>query len=165
MIFGHWLREALGMNKMKSVHDMSRNQPNPKARCLVGLTGPIISEPKLYIFMSLVVPEVLWLSLSQEMQGEGVFVIRSLPQNSFRELSKRLTRLKERGVMAQIEIDPGRFEHYEVTTVPTFVVGSEEEYDKVMGEVSLRSALEQMAHTGKTAEAKALYLRLKEKSP
>lgn len=160
-----WLRQGLEAEKMKRRSGSTKDQRLPKGRCLVGAKEAAIVAPRLHVFMSFSVADETWLALSKDLaRHDGVFVLRGLPENSFRVLAKRLVQLRDRGVTAQIEIDPRRFQQYQVTSVPTFVIGDEDKYDKVAGNVSLRYAVELMSQQGEVEDAKVLFKRLKDES-
>ncbi|MFI5343147.1 MAG: type-F conjugative transfer system pilin assembly protein TrbC [Chlamydiales bacterium] len=96
----------------------------------------------IYVLISFSVPEATWVSLSKEIENRGgAFVLRGLPHNSFKELSKRIQRLNTLGVTAQVQINPKLFATYQVSQVPTFLIQNEEKYDKITGNVSLNFAL------------------------
>lgn len=129
-----------------------RKQINPKgemqaeisvdADCKSCFKGKIheVDEPKLFIFMSFSVPENIWLSLSQEMKGkQAVFVLRGLPQNSFKLFAQKIGHLKEKGMEASVQIHPNLFNEYSVDRVPTFVL-TKHPVSKVSGVVSLKYA-------------------------
>lgn len=97
-----------------------------------------IMEPKLYVFMSFSVPDNIWLSLSREMADySAVFVIRGLPNNSFKSLAQKVADLKEKGMEAPIQIFPHLFKQYSVERVPCFVFCDQGEIDTFYGAVSL----------------------------
>ncbi|MFI5342794.1 MAG: type-F conjugative transfer system pilin assembly protein TrbC [Chlamydiales bacterium] len=121
-------------------------------------------DPKLFVFMSFSIPDVIWISLSHELEKvDGVFVLRGLPQQSFRELAAKILSLKEKSVSAPIQLDPKQFQAYQLTSVPAFIVTEDEQFDKVTGNVSLKFALELMAKKGETSTAKLFYQLLEAK--
>lgn len=123
--------------------------------------GLIDESASLYVFMSFSLDDQLWLQLSKELEAVGgIFVLRGLPQNSFKELANRLFALKEKGVTVPIQIHPKLFQEYEIQLVPTIVVADDTQYDKLSGNVSLRYALEKMAQSGETHQAKVFNQKL-----
>ena len=119
----------------------------------------------LYVFMSFSLDDKLWIQFSQELERiGGVFVVRGLPKNSFKELANRIFDLQEKGVNSPIQIHPNLFKECEVQLVPTIAVIEGHRYDKIAGNLSIKHALEKMGANGETNEAKALYRKYWEKS-
>jgi|GEM_PF-1897477 conjugal transfer pilus assembly protein TrbC len=105
------------------------------------LETPALSE-SLYIFISFSVPEESLKELSYGLEKiGGSFVIRGLPQNSFRAFFEKTKSLKEKGISAPILIDPEAFENFNIERVPTFALKSGESFEKYEGNVPLRDAL------------------------
>lgn len=126
------------------------------SNCMGNATS--LEDPSLYVFMSFSLPDQAWIKLSPEVEkGGGTFVLRGLPEQSFQALAARILDLKEKGVNAQIQLDPKKFQEYQVSHVPAFVVAEEERFDKAAGHISLKYALETMAKRGETKLAKTLY--------
>ncbi len=113
----------------------------------------------LYILVSLSLPDKTLKTLSQQAKDLGAnLVIQGLVNNSFKETQKRMRELS-----IPIDIDPTLFERFDVKRIPTFVLTEIKDgdiqgpYDKVTGNVSVRSALELFAIEGELVEpAKAL---------
>jgi len=117
----------------------------------------IFSDSHVFVFMSFSIPDDTWVSLSKELEKiGGVFVIRGLPKHSFTELASKILSLKEKGVTVPIQIDPKKFQVYQLASVPAFVIIEEKSYDKVVGNVSVKFALDLMATKGVTSAAKLL---------
>lgn len=132
------------------------------SNCMNGQMDPF-QDPQVFAFMSFSIPDATWISLSNELEKVGgIFVLRGLPNQSFRELADKIFVLKEKGVNVPIQLDPQQFQIYQLTSVPTFVVPEGEQFDKVTGNVSLKFALELMAQKGETSAAKLLYQLLVE---
>jgi len=118
----------------------------------------------LYVFMSFSLEDQLWVQFSQELERVGgVFVVRGLPQNSFKELANRIFDLQKKGVNAPIQIHPILFRECDVLLVPTIAVVDGNRYDKISGNLSIKHALEKMSAHGETNEAKVLYRKYWEK--
>lgn len=101
------------------------------------------SEINLYAFISFSMPDEALITLAEEVEKErGVLVLRGIPKNSFKELSKRVQRLQKKGLKTAIQINPHLFEQYDVTVVPSFVLKRENDWDKVSGNISLQYVLE-----------------------
>lgn len=115
------------------------------------------TESAFLVFISLGMLDEVLLSLANDAEGVGgLFVIRGLPNNSFKDFAKRMLQLKEKGLAAPIQIDPALFHKYGVTCVPTFVLKTDEaKFDKVSGNVSIEYVLELFKHNecGKEADA------------
>jgi len=144
--FGEKIVKEQLKQKMLSVTGTAKRDEVLKAeRCQ---TTPQIKQDhqtSLYVFMSFNVPEETWLSLSEEIfRTDGTMVLRGLPNNSFKELAKRMHTLRKRGMKAQIQIDPMLFERFGINAVPTFVRNKNENFNKISGNISLAYALEKI---------------------
>ena len=93
------------------------------------------------IFLSFSVPEKVWLALDSEDQDK-IFILRGCPNNSFKKLGTKIANLKEKGFKSTIEINPKLFQKYAIDKVPTFVIKNKQGFDKVLGNISLKTALE-----------------------
>jgi type-F conjugative transfer system pilin assembly protein TrbC len=114
-------------------------------KCLVALPSVENIQTSLYVFVSFSLPEETWLTLSQEVtKVGGVLVLRGLPNNSFKQLAHKVHALREKGVLAPVQIDPKLFSKFAVTKIPCFVTTYKEDFDKLTGNVSLKFALEKM---------------------
>lgn len=103
-------------------------------------------EPNILLFVSFSIPENIWLQLSEEAESQdAVFVIKGLPNNSFSDLAKKVLGLKKKGFSSDIQIDPTKFEKYNIKKVPAFVFGGKK---KIYGAVPLRYALSRAKQGG-----------------
>lgn len=108
------------------------------------------SIPELYIFVSLSMPQSRLINLLQEAKiYGGILVLRGLKNNSYKDTAnfmQPIIKLSQAGVI----IDSHLFEKYDVSKVPTFVLNdpSIKKYDKAIGNVSLKYALEEMSRVG-----------------
>ncbi len=92
---------------------------------------------KLFVFVSLSMPEATLKSLYQEAQDYGaVLVLRGLEDNSLKKTAETLQRLS-----ISVQIDPELFKRYEVQRVPTFVYLRSQKLDILAGHTSLHYAL------------------------
>lgn len=95
------------------------NATSPK-RCssqFFGHVEAIHASPKLFVFISLSMPEASLKELGRQAQKhKAVLVMRGLYQDSF---VKTAQRLKELGMT--VDIHPDLFEQHQVTVVPTFI--------------------------------------------
>ena len=67
--------------------------------------------------------------------------------------------IQELGIVA--DIDPTKFDEFEVTHVPTFILSIGDKHDKMVGNVSLNTFLEQASQSGDLlGEASDLYKKL-----
>jgi conjugal transfer pilus assembly protein TrbC len=102
-------------------------------------------DPSIFVFASFSMPETAWLSLSEELvKSRGVFILRGLPKNSFKELAKRLYDLRKKGMKATVQVDPRLFSRYNIQTVPSFIITENDHFKKLAGNVSLTFALEKL---------------------
>lgn len=128
--------------------------PNPlPARLPTKLPGQLI------IFVSTSMPKASLQELgAQVSKAGGKLVLRGLVGNSFRETQSTI---KDLAIVA--DIDPVKFEEFDVRQVPTFILyeGSFEtgiRQDRLVGNISLKACLEQFAASGELKkEARALY--------
>lgn len=160
-----WLKEQIRIDTDKNDETLQTKSVE-KGKCKSCFTSnPELDHTDfpLTIFVSFSMGENRLLSLSKELEKvKGALVLCGLPNNSFKELSKRMLELKQKGLNATIQIDPLSFRKYDVKAVPTFVVNdSAEQFDKVSGNVSLLFALEKMANDGITSNSKKLFEQLK----
>ncbi len=120
-------------------------------------------QQDLIICVSFSMTDQALLSLAEELESlGGVLILRGLPDNSFKELAKRLTSLKNKGLQAAIQINPQLFQDYNITQVPTFILREEKEWYKLSGHVSLDYALEQFEKE-KSSKAKELRKKIRQR--
>jgi type-F conjugative transfer system pilin assembly protein TrbC len=114
----------------------------------------LLNENKntLFIFISFSMPDDLILSLSKEVErfGNGVFVLRGIPKNSFNTFISKVHSLRKRGVTADIQVNPKKFKEYSIDLVPSFVLEKEGKFDLITGNISLKYALEKFSKEGDT---------------
>lgn len=116
----------------------------------------------LYICMSFSLEDQLWIQLSKEAEKVGaLFIIRGLPNNSFKELASRILQLQEKGINVPIQIHPKLFKDYQIKCVPAVLVVENEKYDVISGNVSLQFALEKLSQQGETQLAKTYFQQIK----
>ena len=119
--------------------------PDMRKKCLTTVITANNAEVPVYVMISFSVPEETWVSLSAEMEKIGaVFVLRGLPNNSFKELSKRLQHLSSIGVNAEVRIDPMLYTTYKIDKAPTFLIIDKDFHYTISGNVSLSYAMETM---------------------
>lgn len=133
-----WLKEQLKQEKKNhSEEDLPLLNRDSCKNC-VAIETKEIENPQLYIFMSFSIPETIWLALSKEMENyPAVFVLRGLPNKSFRVLARKIADLKEKGMEASIVIHPQLFKQYQVNRVPSFVFCDNKGTDKFSGATSI----------------------------
>jgi conjugal transfer pilus assembly protein TrbC len=74
-------------------------------------------KPRIYIFVSLSMPEISLKALAKEAEQKGAtLVMRGLYQNSFAQTAQKL---QELGI--EVDIHPQLFAHFNIHVVPTFV--------------------------------------------
>lgn len=103
----------------------------------------------LFVFVSFSMSEQNIIQLSQEAKRFGaILVLRGLKNGSFRETAQVLKKIIEKAQNGMI-IDPTLFKHYNITQVPSFILASNEnEYDHIVGNISISYALTQMTRDG-----------------
>lgn len=132
------------------------------------------SEPRLYVFVSLSLPEASLIELGKQAKKiDGVLVLRGLKDASFKKTAQAFKAFIEKTGYGLI-IDPMLFKTFEVTTAPTFVIAQAQPscpqnsscpapaYDKLSGHVSLEYALRELACRGEFSLAKKFLTRLRE---
>jgi conjugal transfer pilus assembly protein TrbC len=120
------------------------------------------TEPDLFIFISLGMPDELLLVLANDAEKAGaLMVLRGLPNNSFNDFAKRLLQLKEKGLSASIQIHPVLFQEYDVTGVPSFVLKDEKSFEKVSGNISVEYVL-QLFEEGGSSKAKEILAKFRD---
>jgi conjugal transfer pilus assembly protein TrbC len=128
-----------------------------KGQCTSNV-APVEESHSLYVFMSFSLEDHLWVQFSKELEKMGgIFVLRGLPNNSFKEFADRIFELQQQGVKVSIQIHPKLFEECDIQLVPTILVKEENSYDKISGNISLGCALEAMSIKGETESAKTLF--------
>jgi len=102
-------------------------------------------SPLFFACISFSVPEESWKQISHHLEKiGGEFVLKGFPNNSFEDFLKKVMDMRQKGILAPITIDPSLFEEYNIETVPTFILVKEEGFKKVVGNVSVPYALEEM---------------------
>jgi conjugal transfer pilus assembly protein TrbC len=155
-----WLKEHLKERLLSQ--DLLQNPLNPPSHkrgknCQNCGVFKEVDSP-LFVCMSFSLKDSLWIEFSKEMEKiGGIFVLRGIPENSFKELAERIFELQSKGVSVPIQIHPKLFQNYAVQLVPAIVVADEDAYDKISGNVTLKFALEKMAREGETKAAKIVY--------
>jgi type-F conjugative transfer system pilin assembly protein TrbC len=119
-------------------------------------TCPENKKDGLYIFVSLSMPKTLLEQYEQIAKQIGAkLVIRGFKNNSFKET---IEYTKE--VVCQV--DPVAFKKFGITSVPSFVLSDNDKFDKLVGNVSIKYALEQFEAKGDLKQkAKEYLMRLK----
>lgn len=129
-----------------------------------------IMKPKqrLRIFVSSSMPiSLLRQYHRQAVSYNGTLVFKGLPGGSFKELSKLVMDIAEQGEVGSMEIDDEAFNKFGVIAVPAIVLSHEKDcmgesscriiYDKISGNLDLKSALELFSNKGDLAgEAKKI---------
>lgn len=127
------------------------------------------TKPQLHIFVSTSMPKSLLKNYYEEAaRYDGILVFKGLPNGSFKELSKLIVELvgmnpEEKKNQAGVIIDDEAFARFGIKNVPSFVLYKEEEcftetsckinYDKIVGNIGIRAALNEFIDTGEMKEA------------
>lgn len=80
-------------------------------------------------------------SLKERDNINVIFVLRGFYKNSFRETSNKINKLTDGKHIAMI-VDPTLYEKYNVNQVPSIIKNNNNSYDKLIGSVTIRYALE-----------------------
>lgn len=116
-----------------------------------------VAGTHLLIFVSQSVPgnsiKKLW---NQAQKVGGKLLFRGLVGGSFKETQNYI---RELGIVA--DIDPTKFDEFEISQVPAFILSKGDKHDKMAGNVSLGAFLEQAGISGDLKEeAAGLYKKL-----
>lgn len=115
---------------------------------------------KLYVFVSSSMPlPLLKEYASDAIKYDATLVFKGLPNGSFKELAELITELRDnKGDIANATIDDESFARFDVNSVPTIVLAEEPAYqpnqtpyikfDKLIGNVGIKFALEQFETSG-----------------
>lgn len=110
------------------------------------------AEQKIYVFMSFSVPKQVWKSLmAMHARYSFTFVIRGLPDNSFKTLGKKADEIG-----CPFIIDPNLFERFQIDRVPAFVFVDGDQHEGVYGNISFDYAIEHLQKEGKGLVQKVL---------
>lgn len=109
-----------------------------------------------YIFVSLSMPKSSLRDYDKLAKQIGTkLVIRGFKNNSFKETVEVTQKLA-------MQIDPVAFKKFNITSVPSFVLSSNNQFDKLIGNVSIKYALEEFEAKGDLKRKATEYLaRLK----
>jgi len=120
------------------------------------------SGVKLLVFVSQSVPADSIKELWNQAQRVGAkLLFRGLVGGSFKETQNYI---QELGIVA--DIDPVKFDDFEISQVPAFILSKGDKHDKMVGNVSLSAFLEQSSASGSLQkEAGELYQKLQGEQP
>jgi len=120
------------------------------------------SGVKLLVFVSQSVPADSIKELWNQAQRVGAkLLFRGLVGGSFKETQNYI---QELGIVA--DIDPVKFDDFEISHVPAFILSQGGKHDKMVGNVSLSAFLEQSSASGSLQkEAGDLYQKLQGEQP
>ena len=109
-----------------------------------------------YIFVSLSMPKNLLEQYDQIAKEIGAkLVLRGFKNNSFKDTIEVTQKLA-------MQIDPVAFKNFGITSVPSFVLSDNNKFDKLVGNASIKYALEQFENQGDLkTQAKEYLKRLK----
>ena len=102
-----------------------------------------VSNHELYIFISFSMPD----RLLQDLNGHKL-VLRGMYEGS---MSKTVQKIQALGLQNVI-IHPQLFKQFAIVAVPTIVLSNGTVFDKVVGSLSLHSALELFRNKGQTSD-------------
>ena len=106
-----------------------------------------------YIFISLSMPKNLLEQYDQIAKQTGAkLVLRGFKNNSLKETIEVTQKLA-------LQVDPMAFKKFGVTSVPSFVLVDDSTFDKLVGNVSIKYALEQFENQGDLKAQATEYLK------
>lgn len=124
---------------------------------------PKSSPLKMFISFSMPLESLKIFSADLEKVG-GVFVLRGIPGNSFKEFAEKIVFLRNSGIHVPFEIDPDAFLEHNIHKVPVLCLKGPEASDLLVGNVPLKMSLNRIYEEGDNkALAKGL-LNLLEKT-
>lgn len=134
--------------KGKCKDNVSEGSGKCPSSLLQGLEAKQVVSPssntQLLIFVSESIPansmKELW---TQAQRVGGKLLLRGLVGGSFKESQSYI---QELSIVA--DIDPTKFDEFEVTCVPTFILSKGDKHDKVVGNIPLSGFLEQSSISG-----------------
>ena len=107
-------------------------------------------KPNFYVFVTLSMPNLKVL-VSDAKKYDAILVIQGLKEDSFLKTANHLKEiLKEES--EGILIDPTLFRKYKVKKVPTFVIATNDAYDKLSGNVTIWYALNKLISDGELGD-------------
>lgn len=99
---------------------------------------------ELLVFVSFSMPEQSLKLWSQQAEKTGAsLILRGLINNSLQATTQNK-------IIAGFNIDPEKFNQYDIKSVPAVVLIKNNQYDVVYGDTSLEAALEHIKHKGST---------------
>jgi type-F conjugative transfer system pilin assembly protein TrbC len=99
---------------------------------------------EMFIFVSASMPQESLKALGAEAQKIGAQVVfRGLVGGTFPETQAYMKALR-----ITAEIDPPKFDDYDITVIPSFVLAHNQKFDRVSGHISLLEALNQFRKKG-----------------
>lgn len=129
------------------IHDHPSSHPNKgscKGKC-PSFQPTSEFDPSLQVCMSFSVPIQVWKDLNEDLiRHQGVFVVKGLPNNSFKAFAAKVLEFRKQGITAPIRIDPKLFERIKVNKVPLFVVNQNDETHTVSGTLTIPYVMDLM---------------------
>jgi type-F conjugative transfer system pilin assembly protein TrbC len=158
------------------INDLRMNQHERIKAFDVEMTDTVFNtKPQLLIFVSTSMPMSLLRNYYKEASiYGGTLVFNGLPNGSFKELTKLILDIQETNNTegkqnAGSVIDDESFQKFGINNVPAFVLYKEEEcfeatsckitYDKVIGNIGIKAALESFADNGDMKEYATGFLK------
>ncbi len=116
-------------------------------------TCPENKKDAFYIFISLSMPKNLLERYNQIAKQTGAkLVLRGFKNNSFKDTIEVTQKLA-------MQVDPVAFKKFDITSVPSFVLVNNSKFDKLVGNVSIKYALEQFEANGDLKQKATEYLQ------
>lgn len=153
----------MGMDAIKKKWLELKNMENSKSDNGIEFTTQEFGQNALRVFVSHSMGKSLLKSYIAGARRYGaILVFKGLPNGSWRELSDLIYEITE-GERAAIELDDIAFSKYGIVSVPSFIFSKEEDvfdldrddsnisdssYDKIVGNIGIRRALEEIAASG-----------------
>jgi len=164
---GQIITRDIIIEKLKELDDLnSRGQSNFSNNghdLASDIRGINDNKVVLKVFVSNSMPlNLLKVYYRQVVKYGGTLVFKGLPNGSFKELTKLVMAISESNEPGSMQIDDEAFEHFGIKTVPAILLIKEADYfnegfegnsyrvtyDKVIGSIGVRAALERFAENG-----------------
>ena len=120
------------------------------------------SPLKMFVSFSMPLESLKIFSADLEKVG-GVFVLRGIPGNSFKEFAGKIVFLRNLGIHVPFEIDPDAFLEHNIHKVPVLCLKGPKGSDLLVGNVPLKMSLNRIYEEGDNKELAKSLLDLLEK--
>lgn len=108
-------------------------------------SGQLVAAQEFQVFISFSMPKMLLEQTIKDAANHNVpVVLNGLYQDSMQKTAVKLFELAKKAPNASIQIDPIAFEKYGINQVPAFVASKGNQFDVVMGNISIDRAMSEI---------------------